>query len=107
MGHSRALTYADALRDEMDGTLSEWGRTAPVSWFQRFLWSLTGFRRTVAGKMWDQMVGDEERQAKTLKEFEEALDKLEAELAKSESCFKASNPDELTASAVALAALFA
>ena len=42
-----------------------------------------------------------------LQDLEEAIVKLEAELAKPGSCFKASNPDQLTASAVALAALFA
>mmetsp|Transcript_47048 Transcript_47048/g.87970 ORF Transcript_47048/g.87970 Transcript_47048/m.87970 type:complete len:266 (+) Transcript_47048:62-859(+) len=103
----RAIVYADALRNDRDHTLKKFGADSPVSWWQHFLWSLGGFRRTVAGKMWEQMVGDEERQAKTLQDFEEALTKLDAELAKPTSCFKGSKPDELTASALALAALLA
>ena len=104
---TRSVVYSDILRDEMDGTFKEFGEKSPVSWWQHFLFGLSGFRRTVAGKMWEQLVGDDERQAKTLKDLEEGIKKLEAELAKPNSCFKASDPNQLTASAVALAALFA
>lgn len=52
------------------------GQGCPVSWWQRGLWSLGGFRRKVSSVMKQQMVGDEERQAKTLKDFEEAIEKV-------------------------------
>ena len=103
--HVRSILYSDILRDEMDGTFREIGKDAPVSCWQHFFWGLGGFRRTVAGKMWEQMVGDAERQAKVLAEFEEGICKLEAELAKPGSCFRSDG--QLTASAIALAALFA
>ena len=65
---TRSITYADVLKDEQDSTLLEFGKMAPVSWWQHFLWGLGGFRRTVAGKMWEQMVGDGERQAKAIQD---------------------------------------
>ena len=45
---TRSVTYSDLLKDEQDSTLYEFGKTAPVSWWQHFLWGISGFRRTVA-----------------------------------------------------------
>ena len=45
---TRSVTYSDLLKDEQDGTFHEFGKTAPVSWWQHFLWGISGFRRTVA-----------------------------------------------------------
>ncbi|CAK9045493.1 2-mannosyltransferase-like 4 [Durusdinium trenchii] len=102
----RSIVYADLLRPEKDADFAAMGQGCPVSWWQRGLWSLGGFRRKVSSVMKQQMVGDEERQAKTLKDFEEAIEKVEAELSKPDGCFQGA-PNELTASALALAALFA
>jgi len=103
---SRAVIYADLLKTEMDDAFYKLGVECPVSWWQRWLWSFSGFRRKVAGKMWETMVGDEAKQAKTLADFEEGIQKLEAELAKPDGCFKGA-PAQLNAASLALAALFA
>ena len=102
----RSIVYSDVLRPEKDGDFHGMGQQCPVSWWQRWLWGLGGFRRKVADAMSEKMVGDEEQQKKTLQDFENAIQKVEVELSKSNGCFKGA-PENLTAPGLALAALFA
>eukprot|EP00438_Fugacium_kawagutii_P016443 Skav207233 [mRNA] locus=scaffold523:40334:45160:+ [translate_table: standard] len=91
--HIRSIVYAEMTQPEkaqdnqpplpimnlhpysQDGAFADLGKASPVAWWQRFLWSLSGFRGKVSSVLKSKMVGDAERQAKTLQDFEAAIEK--------------------------------
>eukprot|EP00928_Gymnodinium_smaydae_P097274 TRINITY_DN8767_c0_g4_i1.p1 TRINITY_DN8767_c0_g4~~TRINITY_DN8767_c0_g4_i1.p1 ORF type:complete len:271 (+),score=24.76 TRINITY_DN8767_c0_g4_i1:53-865(+) len=105
--HTRTLVYADMLREEMDARFLSVGQACPVPAWQRWMWGLKPFRRTVASKMWEGMVKNDEFPTTCMKELDKTLTELEVEIAKPDGAFAATPDGSPSASTLALAALLA
>eukprot|EP01062_Namystynia_karyoxenos_P000500 TRINITY_DN10175_c0_g1_i1.p2 TRINITY_DN10175_c0_g1~~TRINITY_DN10175_c0_g1_i1.p2 ORF type:complete len:290 (+),score=67.75 TRINITY_DN10175_c0_g1_i1:85-954(+) len=103
---ARLWVYSYLLRDDYDEHWCKFvstGCEAVVPAWQRCLFSLRGFRRTVAGKMWAFMVRSDAHVAEQTRRLREVLPELEALL----PSLDAAPGTPLSAPAIALAALFA